>query len=200
MLSIINAIVLLIILVLLYSFLHFQDFSLIFVKSKKDNNYHLVRNLPDRKQAANRMAEIKNRLTQLVEYLKDKLPNDPRTQRLIERFDVESIQETRIDSHHTSFSVDKGEEMHFCLRDKTENFNLHPLNPLMFVALHELAHVASLKNGHGEEFQKNFVWILENAVQIGIWKNEDYAANNVKYCGDIINSNPLISKMRILKN
>jgi hypothetical protein len=200
MFSFTNSVVLLVILILLYSFLHFKDFSLIFVKSKKDDSFHLVRNLPDRKEAANHMAEIKSRLLKLVKYLTEKYPEDPRTQRLNERFDIDSIQETRIDSSHTSFSVDKGEEIHLCLRDKSDNFNLHDINTLMFVALHEISHVASVNKGHDDEFKTNFVWILEHAAQIGIFKNVDYARNNVKFCGEIINSNPLISKMRIIKS
>lgn len=199
MISFRTGLVLLITLILLYTFLHFNDFSLIFVKSKKDDRFHLVRNLPDRKKAANQMAEIKTRLTKVVKYLSEKFPNDPRTARLNERFDPDTIIETRIDSPHTSFSVDKGEELHLCLRDKSENFNLHDINTLMFVALHELAHIASETNGHNDEFKQNFVWILEYAVQIGVWKNIDYASQNVKFCGEVINSNPLISNMRILK-
>ena len=194
-----KAIVLLILLMLLYVYLHFQDFSLIFVKSGKDNNYHLVRNLPDKKKAANLMAEIKKRLVKLVEYLKRRRSNDPRTQRLAQKFDPSTFQETRIDSNLTSFSIDKGEEVHMCLRDKTPDLPLHKINDLMFVALHELSHVASANTGHGEEFQKNFVWVLHNAVQIGIFKNIDYSTNNVKYCGDVINSNPLVSHLRMIK-
>ena len=193
------AFVSLIVLIILYIVLHFKDFSLIFVKAQKDNSYHLVRNLPDRADAADIMAEIKNRLTKLVSYFKEKLPNDPRTQRLIQKFNVESIQETRIDSNHTSFSVDKGEEIHLCLRDKSDQFKLHKTNTLMFVSLHELAHIASAKQGHGEEFKTNFVWILKYATQIGIYKSIDYSKNNENFCGEIINSNPLISELRMIK-
>lgn len=199
MLSVKSAIVLLITLILLYSFLHFKDFSLIFVKSKKDDKYHLVRNLPDKQGAANTMAEIKFRLSKLVKYFQEKLPNDPRVGRLTSRFDVDAFQETRLDSSHTSFSVDKGEEIHLCLRDKSENFNLHKINTLMFVSLHELAHVASADKGHGDEFKKNFVWILKYATQIGIYQSIDYSSQNENFCGETINNNPLISQMRILK-
>ena len=69
----------------------------------------------------------------------------------------------------------------------------------MFVALHELAHVASAGQGHGDEFKQNFVWILKYATQIGIYQSVDYASKNEKFCGEVINSNPLISQMRILK-
>lgn len=199
MLSIKSAFCLLLVLILLYSFLHFKDFSLIFVKSKKDDKYHLVRNLPDKQEAANTMAEIKSRLSKLVRYFQEKLPNDPRTHRLKSRFDIDSFQETRIDSSHTSFSVDKGEEVHLCLREKGKGFNLHNINTLMFVSLHELAHIASEYKGHGEEFKKNFIWVLKYATQIGIYQSIDYSANNENFCGEVINQNPLISSMRMIK-
>lgn len=194
-----KAIVLLVVLILLYMWLHFNDFGLIFVKSKKDNNFHLVRNLPDKKEAANKMAEIKLRLNKVVKYLSEKFPKDPRTKRLNDRFNPDAIIETRIDSTHTSFSVDKGEEIHLCLRDKGEDYDIHDINTLMFVALHELGHVASESTGHNGEFAENFTWILKYATQIGIYENKDYASKNVRFCGETINSNPLISKMRLMK-
>ena len=195
------AFVTLITLVLLYIILHFQDFSLIFVKSSKDNEYHLVRNLPDRKKAADKMAEIKMRIQKLIDYLSEKYPQDDRVKRLKERYEPDAVQETRLDSAYTSFSVDKGEEMHLCLRDKKmDNYNIHDINTLMFVALHELSHLASVNKGHDGEFNNNFVWILKYAVQIGIWESVDYSNSPVDFCGERITNNPLISSMRIMKN
>ena len=40
----------------------------------------------------------------------------------------------------------------------------------MFVAIHELAHIASETIGHNDEFWNNFKFLLDNAVEIKIYK------------------------------
>ena len=43
------------------------------------------------------------------------------------------------------------------------------MNTLMYVALHELAHVVNSTHGHDDEFKKNFAKLLERATQLGIY-------------------------------
>ncbi|HAF76958.1 MAG TPA: hypothetical protein DCG42_06505 [Maribacter sp.] len=61
----------------------------------------------------------------------------------------------------------------------------------MFVALHELAHIASKSIGHTKEFWDNFKFILQNAVKIKIYNPVDYKKENKNYCGMKITDNPL---------
>ena len=56
------------------------------VESLVDNNKYLVRNLPDKKDAADSMAYIKKNLDDLVKHLEAKYPSDDRIQRLIMNF------------------------------------------------------------------------------------------------------------------
>jgi len=55
-----------------------------------------------------------------------------------------------------------------CLRDpETQKF--YDMNTLMYVALHELAHVISISHGHNDEFKDNFYDLLSRASKAGIY-------------------------------
>ena len=64
------------------------------------------------------------------------------------------------------------------------------MNTLTFVALHELAHVATLSVGHTEEFWNNFKFLLQEAKKIGIYNPVNYKKEPARYCGMNIDDNP----------
>lgn len=55
-----------------------------------------------------------------------------------------------------------------CLRDP-ETKKFYDMNTLMYVALHELAHVISISHGHNDEFKDNFHDLLSRASRVGIY-------------------------------
>ena len=63
------------------------------VESTIDNNTYTVQSLPDKQLAANLLAEIRQRLDALKYHLEKMYPNDPRTKRIVARFDSEKISE-----------------------------------------------------------------------------------------------------------
>jgi predicted metal-dependent hydrolase len=75
-------------------------------------------------------------------------------------------------------------------KKKNDNNNLIDENTLMFVAIHELSHVASVSIGHNKEFWDNFKFLLKEAKDAGVYKMVDYSANNQEYCGMTITDNP----------
>jgi hypothetical protein len=77
-----------------------------------------------------------------------------------------------------------------CIRDKDENKNLHEHNLLMFVVIHELAHIMSKSIGHNNEFYNNFKFLLNEASTLGIYYPIDFKKNPEQYCGIEVNSNP----------
>jgi len=151
--------------------------------SEFDNRIYQVNEMPNKQDAANRIAQIRDKLATLQECLNKNYPDDPRTKRLNERLNLDNIKETPINSDYTSFSVNKGEELSFCVRDKGDPKKIHELNLLVFVAMHEMAHVVSESIGHGSEFLENFAWILRQAVKCGVYVKEDFASNPKMYCG-----------------
>jgi len=67
-----------------------------------------------------------------------------------------------------------------CLQDpKTHEF--YDMNTLMYVALHELAHVINPKQGHGSEFRKKFQKLLNKGQQLGFY--DPTIPMPRKYCG-----------------
>jgi len=171
-------------------YLIFNDRNLVYLKSDKDEDFHLVQDLPNRYKAADIMATIKDRNELLLNYLKKNFPKDPRVQRLFNRYDEDNIQETNLNDSGTSYSIDKGEQVNLCLRSKKTQI-LHKINILMFVTIHELAHIMSVSYGHNEEFNKNFKFLLINAIKIGIYDNVNYSKIKTNFCGMIVDHSPL---------
>ena len=56
------------------------------------------------------------------------------------------------------------------------------MNVLMYVTIHELAHLASVSIGHNKEFYDNFYYLLEEAEKINIFKKTD-SNKTIEYCG-----------------
>ena len=162
-----------------------------YVKSSIDGKEYLVRSLPDKKQAADLMAQIVANLNRLASYLETSQPTDERTLRIVKNFNPESISEGSENAKYTSYSVNKGEKIVFCLRSRDKNNRLMDANTMTFVALHELAHIATETVGHDETFWKNFKWLLQNAVKIGVYKDQDFKKQPVEYCGIQITDSPL---------
>lgn len=162
------------------------------VESKVDNHEYTVQSLPDKQLAADLLAEIRNRLDTLKYHLEKMYPNDPRTALIIDRFDSERISEGGTESkEYTSYSVNKGEKIVFCLRARDGTDNLEDINMLIFVAIHELAHIATVEEGHTDSFWDNMRFLLEEGINIGIYQQVDYTHNPQEYCGMMVTSSPL---------
>ena len=133
---------------------------------------------------------LKHKLQRLKTQLIAKFPNDRRVKLLKERFNVDNVYESLPETNRTSFTVNKGSEIHLCLRDK-ESGKTHDINLLMFVALHELTHVISESWGHNEEFSENFVWLLNQAVFFNEYVPHNYNNDPQPFCGISVSHSPL---------
>lgn len=162
-----------------------------YVRSSIDNNKYLVRKLPDNKEAADLLANIRLKLVRLCEYLEMNHSENKDVYRLIKRFNSDNITESAPSEKYTSYSVNKGDKIVFCLRSRDDKQKLVNENVMMFVALHELAHVMSKSVGHTEEFWDNFRYLLKKAIKIGVYKDIDFEKKPVDYCGTKITNSPL---------
>ena len=97
------------------------------------------------------------------------------------------IYEADINSNSTSYSVNKGEELVFCLRSK-RNKQMHNINLLMYVAIHEISHIACPEIGHTPLFKNIFSFFTNKAIELGLYKLHDYSLDPVEYCGMTLNS------------
>jgi predicted metal-dependent hydrolase len=158
------------------------------IVSKIDNRNYEVQVKEDAQEAADLIAKIREKLIIIVDHLIKSYPNDDRSYRLKKNFNPDNIKEGIDNPNYTSYSINKGEQIVLCLRSHNK---LMDLNTMMFVVLHELAHICTVSIGHTTEFWDNFKWILEEAINIGIYKKQDFRLNNVDYCGMKITDSPL---------
>lgn len=160
------------------------------VKSSVNGESYMVRSLPDKEEAANLLARIAQHLKTLMRHLEKTTPDDPRAKRFLERFHPERISEGPESSKYTSFSINKGEKIVFCLRHKPKN-DLVDLNTMMFVALHEIAHICTVEVGHPPSFWGNFKWLLNESVNVGVYQDQNFKDQPQAYCGIKITDSPL---------
>jgi predicted metal-dependent hydrolase len=165
-----------------------------YVQSHIDNSYYLVRNVPDKQEACNTLARLRQNAIKLSDYLYNNINDDSiknhkqYVTRLHERIRDIIILESTQDSIYTSYSVNKGEQIVFCLRSRKIYNKLHDINLMMYVVLHEISHVACpVYDNHGPLFKEIFKFITENAIKIGIYQKIDFAQNPEDYCGLNIN-------------
>ena len=180
-----------VILICLKIFSDSELYNLKCIISGVDGNKYCVRDRVDTQEAVDLLAQVTQKMKDLVNYMKEKHGNDPRVKRLVEGFNPKKINETLPTSELTAYSENKGEKIAFCL-NKTKNSPnvLIDLNTLTFVAIHELSHITTTSIGHKQDFWQNFKYLLENAKQAGIYNPVDYKKNPENYCGMTITDNP----------
>lgn len=163
------------------------------VRSSLDNKIYHVQNLPDKQEACNLLAKIRQNLEQVIDTFKnDNNYSDAAFQRLVKKFNPESFQENDINADSTSYSENKGEKIVVCLRDKTKYpYTLVDENTIMFVMIHECAHLMTESTGHTPEFWNNFRKLLQECIKCGIYQSANYTKNPVEYCGMTISDTPL---------
>jgi len=184
-------IILFIILIGLKLYYESDVFNLRCIVSTADGKKYCVRERNNIERASNLLAQTTDKLKYLVENMNARYRNRKNVQRLVENFNPTTIKETLPTSEYTAYSENKGEKLAFCLnKNKKNNENLIDQNTLMFVAIHEIAHIMTLSVGHTEEFWQNFKFLLENAVELGIYEPIDYKKNPKNYCGMTISDNP----------
>lgn len=160
-----------------------------------DGRTYAMQDLPNKEEAVRLMSAIHGNLVKLVEHYKSEpsLLQDPPVSRLVSRFQSDVFVENDMSSADTSYSENKGQKIVVCLRDKTKapEYPLIDENTIMFVMLHEMAHLMTETIGHTQEFWSNFRRILGDAVQIGLYRPVNYASRPTPYCGMTITDSPI---------
>ena len=161
------------------------------VYSKIDGRAYVVKSLPNKEKAADLLAKMNRRLILLVKHMienKDGKFNQVDVDRLNANFNPDNISEGTDKTNYTSYSINKGEKIVFCLRSRDGKNKLVNLNTVMYVAVHELGHLMTEEIGHPASFWTNFRILLKEAITLGLYKKVDYAAKPVEYCGIHIKS------------
>ena len=202
----INFFVFIILLMIIYMYLESRSYEVTYVQSSIDGRDYLVRNMNDKEKAADLLARIRAKLMSLVEHLKtvkgksiqgylgtdDTIKEtEENFARLIKRFQPNNISESTPNDKYTSYSVNKGQKIVFCLRARKAQEKIVDENVITFVALHELAHIMTKSVGHTEEFWNNFRILLRVAIKLKLYQHQDFNNRPVDYCGTKITDTPL---------
>jgi len=184
-------IILFIVLIALKMYCESDEFNLRCIVSTIDGKKYCVRERNNIQNASNLLARTTEKLGYLVENVGQRYPDRENVKKLVNNFNPTTIKETLPTSEYTAYSENKGEKIAFCLyKKKSYNNNLIDSNTLMFVAIHEIAHIMTTSVGHTEEFWNNFKFLLENAVELKIYTPVDYKKEPEGYCGMDITDNP----------
>ena len=168
-----------------------DDFNLKCIISDINGNKYCVRDRKKLELAADRLATINIKMNKLITHVSKKYPDQENVKRLIKNYNPKKIYETLPTSEYTAYSENKGEKLAFCLdTEKNSQGRLIDLNTLTFVAIHEVAHIATKSIGHTKEFWDNFKLLLEVAVEENIYKPVNYSKTPKRYCGMDITDNP----------
>jgi hypothetical protein len=174
--------------------------DMVFVISDLDKDSYMVRNLKDKQQAANILARLKSNIYAITNYMNKKLENPkfanlprylefkPYILQLKTKINGVTIKESSANTVYTSYTVNKGEQIIFCIRSKAitsilHSSNIHDINLIMYVALHEISHVACPEYDHTPLFKKIFRFICEEAIEMGIYEKIDFRNYPKEYCG-----------------
>jgi hypothetical protein len=165
-------------------------FNLKCIISDVDGNKYCVRERAKLELASNKLANVTQKLKQLVEYVHKTYPDRNNAKRLKHGFNPKKISETLPTSEYTAYSENKGEKIAFCLNTEKNGDKLIDDNTLLFVGIHEISHIATESVGHTNEFWNNFKFLLQEAEKINIYTPVDYKKKPQKYCSMKITDNP----------
>jgi hypothetical protein len=169
------------------------QYPLTAVKSSIDGQTYMVRDMADKNRAADTMAKVRLKMNKLKIHLEATSPDKPQVKQLTRNFEAQPdrFKEATPDAQHTSYSVNKGEAVHFCLRQREgDDESIVDEEIITFVAIHEMGHMITKTIGHDADFWNNFAWLLQEAEKIGVYKHRDFRAHPVSYCGMKITDQP----------
>lgn len=172
------------------------------IRSTIDQNEYVIRhgNTKSRTfllESANMLALINIRIEKLIQHLLEKYSNDNTRnyfiKQLRERYSFRVLSEATVDQRYTTFTVNKS-DINICLRTRDSNEHVYDINTLMYVLLHELAHMCNFNIygqaiiGHGKEFIDIFSLLVKESISIGVYTFVDYRVTPVEYCNIMINT------------
>lgn len=198
--------VVIIVLVLIFYYRNFYGMSM--VKSENNLFSYRVMEIGDKQRASDMIAQLDVFAAKFIDVMKKKYSEvgdaqlDPLGYELIANLTKrykggDSLSENPPLNSDTSYTLNKGDYITLCLRQKSPPYKLHDLEMLKYVFLHELTHVAMSMSdaGHSANFWKQFKFILREAQLQGIYTPVDYSAKPEAYCGIEIKYNPYFDKV-----
>jgi hypothetical protein len=184
------------ILVLLIIYLIYSIRTAGLVTAEFNGQIYMVQEHADKMKAVDLLIKLKKDLTIITQKALERAKLEENREyieyvsTIISRLTTVYIREVEKDSPYTSYSVNKGEELVFCLRNK-KSFEFYEYNKILYVAVHEIAHIGCPEIGHTKLFFEINKYLLETAKNSSMYEFIDYNTNPEEYCGIEINTNVL---------
>ena len=175
------------------------------IQSNIDNHFYLIRRKSQSNEflveSANILALVNQKIEKLIAYLKQKYPDYLNLREskhyyikfLAEKYTRNILSEGNVDKQYTTYTIDKG-DIRVCLRTRDSDDKPYDINLLLYVLIHELAHLCNYDRngkaiiGHGIEFINIFKFLIKSAIEINVYEYVDYAKKPVNYCDMELNS------------
>jgi len=168
--------------------------DLIILKGTDNRKYRLL-DLPGKEKCLEMLVLLNNNTMKIVELLKKNKDEKKGIDEVIKRYNPDRLSENLENRSLTAYSLNKGEEICVCLREpKDETKVIDDINTLMFVLIHELAHLMTEEIGHTDNFWRNMAFLLEKGNKCGVYNPINYSESPVMYCGVNVNQTPYIFK------
>ena len=175
-------------------------------KSDSDGEYYFVSaSLPDKKRAADTLAEVHRRSQYLMQALdemvdggnqvkaSDDVDITENVHRLLKRHYQKRIPFAEYHNPHdktVGSNSAKGTLIEMCLRDKYDTKQWNSVNTLFRVHVHELTHSADKMyredGDHGPVFNRIMNFLLQTCEHLGIYSCKEYKESGRKYCGLVL--------------
>lgn len=177
------------------------------VRQKADidgDYYYVAADLPNKKKAANKLAEVQRRSQYLLQSIDEQLDGNRRivasdgeditdnmrklvTKHYKKRIPFAEYNNPNPDDYTVGSNSEKGELIEMCLRSKFDSEEWNSDNTLFKVHVHELAHSADHHyredHYHGPEFERLNNYLLKVAQNLGIYSCSEYMKSGKKFCG-----------------
>ena len=187
-----DTIYLLFLLFIIYIYLTINKDESIYVYNDNDN-IMIVRNLDDKQVAIDTIKKLRFDIINLIDNIiieEDIQQNEFYNYIYLIKNRITSMKMNEADAKnkHTSYTINKGDEMVVCLRSK-KNQAIHEYNELLYVVIHEVAHIGCPEIGHTKLFKKINQFLLNKAIQYELYRYINYEEEPMEYCGIELNTN-----------
>jgi len=166
------------------------------VQTEWNGQTFVVQEHPDKTKAVELLSKLKNELLIIAQkgLEQAKIDGNSDYQKyiniIVKRLSSVYIREVEKNSPYTSYSVNKGEELVFCLRNKSTH-EFYDYNKILYVAVHEIAHIGCPEVGHTKLFFELNRYLLNVAKENNMYTFVDYNKTPEEYCGIQIYTNVL---------